>query len=109
MSDVVHTGATPVDTPPTASDLADLSDIFAALSDPTRLRIIYCILGRERSVGDIAAELDLSEPSVSQHLRRLRLLRMVRVRRSGRRHFYQLDDEHVTTLLSVCLEHVQLG
>lgn len=94
---------------PTREDVNRLSETFAGLSDPTRLRIIYAILERERSVGDIAAELSLSEPSVSQHLRRLRHLRMVRTRQEGRRRFYQLDDHHVTALLGICLEHVRGG
>jgi DNA-binding transcriptional ArsR family regulator len=88
-------------------DLAELCETFAGLSDPTRLRIIYTIAQRERSVGEIASELGLSKPLVSQHLRRLRSLRMVRMRPDGQRRYYQLDDDHVTILLSVCLEHVQ--
>jgi len=94
-------------TVPSDADVADLSAIFAALSDPTRLRIIYSIIQCELSVGAIAAQLDLSEASVSQHLRRLRLLRVVRRRQVGRRRLYQLDDEHVATLLAVCIEHVR--
>lgn len=91
------------------SEVADLTDIFAALGDPTRVRIIYSILRQERSVGEIAAHLDLSEPSVSQHLRRLRDLRIVRLRQEGRHRYYRLDDDHVETLLSVCLDHVRNG
>ncbi len=91
----------------TTAEISDLSEIFAALADPTRVRIIYAIRETERSVGEIARLLRLSEPSVSQHLRRLRSLRIVRMRKDGRFRFYQLDDDHVATLLKVCLEHVQ--
>ncbi len=91
----------------TAHEISDISEIFAALSDPTRVRIIYAIDAAERSVGEIARLLDLSEPSVSQHLRRLRTLRIARVRKDGRRRYYRLDDDHVETLLAVCLEHVR--
>ncbi len=96
-------------TSPSLRDVDALSEIFNALGDPTRLRIIYAIKERERSVGEIADLLDLSQPSVSQHLRRLRHLRVVRLRREGRRHFYQLDDDHVATLLTVSLDHVRGG
>ncbi|MDY0003397.1 MAG: metalloregulator ArsR/SmtB family transcription factor [Polyangia bacterium] len=106
-------GASPVNPgvtgDPSAEDLSELSEIFAALADPTRLAIIYTIRARERSVGDVAAVLGLSEPLVSQHLRRLRSLRVVRVRQDGRHRFYQLDDEHVTSLLDVALDHVKIG
>ena len=94
---------------PSTEDLAELSEIFSALADPTRLAIIYAIRARERRGGDVAAALGLSEPLVSQHLRRLRSLRVVRVRHEGRRRFYQLDDNHVTTLLDVALDHVEIG
>jgi DNA-binding transcriptional ArsR family regulator len=87
----------------------DLAEIFAALADVTRVRIAYAIRTAERSVGEIAERLRLSEPTVSQHLRRLRALRVVRMRQEGRRRFYVLDDEHVETLLSVCLAHVRGG
>jgi DNA-binding transcriptional ArsR family regulator len=95
--------------PLTPEDITDLSEIFSALGDPTRVRIIYAILEHERSVGEIAKLLGLSEPSVSQHLRRLRSLRIVRMRAEGRYRFYQLDDDHVATLLSICLEHIRCG
>lgn len=104
-----NTGTPGAPAPPTTEDLAELSEIFAALADPTRLAIIYVIRARERSVGEIAADLGLSEPLVSQHLRRLRALRVVRIRQEGRHRYYHLDDAHVTTLLDVCLEHVTIG
>ncbi len=98
------------DTPSlTHDEIADLSEIFAALADPTRVRIIYAIGDAERRVGEIAQLLSLSEPTVSQHLRRLRSLRIARMRAEGRFRYYQLDDDHVKTLLSVCLDHVRGG
>mgnify|MGYP001612602169 CR=1 FL=1 len=87
----------------------DLCEIFAVLADVTRVRIAYTILRAERSVGEIATRLQLSEPTVSQHLRRLKVLRVVRMRQAGRHRFYVLDDDHVETLLAVCLEHVRGG
>jgi len=95
--------------PLTQDEIADLSEIFAALADPTRVRIIYAIGSAERRVGEIASLLSLSEPTVSQHLRRLRTLRIARMRAEGRFRYYQLDDDHVKTLLSVCLDHVRGG
>ncbi|MFH2009380.1 MAG: metalloregulator ArsR/SmtB family transcription factor [bacterium] len=105
-TDTGHAVAAPGRPALTEEHIAELSEIFAALADPTRVRIIYSIRDEERSVGDIASHLDLSEPSVSQHLRRLRNQRIVRMRREGRFRFYRLDDDHVATLLSVCLDHV---
>ncbi len=92
---------------PDRQEVGELAEIFSALGDPTRVRIIFSILGQERSVGEIAAHLELSEPSVSQHLRRLRALRVVRLRRAGRHRFYRLDDDHIGTLLAICLDHLR--
>ena len=49
----------------------------------------------------------MSRPAVSQHLRVLRQLRLVKSRRSGKMVFYSLDDTHIRILLTVCLSHVR--
>jgi DNA-binding transcriptional ArsR family regulator len=90
----------------TASHLADL---FASLSDANRLRIIDFLLLGERSVGEIASGLAMSDSAVSHQLQRLRVMRLVRSRKAGRRIFYSLDDEHVTRLFQMGLDHVIHG
>jgi DNA-binding transcriptional ArsR family regulator len=82
---------------------------FSAMGDASRTQILLLIAGQERCVSDLAAELGISESAVSQHLRLLRSLRLVRPRRQGRNVFYALDDSHVEQMLRVCLEHVQVG
>lgn len=88
---------------------ARLADLFSALSDPTRLRIISVLLEKEMNVGDLAAQLEMSESAVSHQLRGLRQLRLVRGRKEGRQVFYALDDDHVTKLYRLGLEHVEHG
>jgi DNA-binding transcriptional ArsR family regulator len=60
-------------------------------------------------VGDLAAMLSMAVPAVSQHLRVLRDLRIVRNRRVGKMVYYALDDVHVADLFAVALEHVRGG
>lgn len=91
---------------PTSTHLADL---FSALSDPTRLRIISVLLDGEMNVGDIAAQLTMTESAVSHQLRGLRQMKLVRARKNGRQVFYALDDDHVTKLYRLGLEHVEHG
>lgn len=91
---------------PTSSHLADL---FSALSDPTRLRIISVLLGGEMNVGEIAIQLGMTESAVSHQLRGLRQMRLVRSRKEGRQVFYALDDDHVAKLYRLGLEHVEHG
>ena len=86
-----------------------LADLFTALSDPTRLRIISVLLEGEMNVGDIAAQLEMSESAVSHQLRGLRQMRLVRGRKNGRQVYYTLDDDHVAKLYRLGLDHVEHG
>lgn len=88
---------------------ASLAEIFSALGDSNRAKIVYSLLEQELCVCDIAGVVGISESSVSQHLRILRTLRLVRQRKDGRMMYYSLNDEHVNRLLGVCLEHVRHG
>ena len=86
-----------------------LADLFSALSDPTRLRIISVLLDGEMNVGEIAAQLELTESAVSHQLRGLRQMRLVRARKKGRQVYYSLNDDHVAKLYRLGLEHVDHG
>ncbi len=86
-----------------------LSDLFSALSDPTRLRIISVLLERELNVGEIATQLQMTESAVSHQLRGLRQLHLVRSRKDGRQVYYALDDDHVARLYRLGLDHVEHG
>ncbi len=88
-------------------DVTHLADTFQILANPTRLRIVEALAGRELCVCDLAAVVESSPSSVSHHLRQLRQMRLVRHRKEGRMAYYRLDDDHVTELLEVGLEHVR--
>ena len=92
---------------PLAAELTEqLAETFKALADPTRVRILHALSHAELCVGDLAAVLGMSESAVSHQLRLLRGLRVVRARREGKQVFYALDDEHVTRLFQLSLEHL---
>lgn len=86
---------------------ADLAETFRAMADSNRAKMIYSLLQEELCVCDLAAVVDLSESAVSQHLRVLRSLRLVRSRKDGKMVYYSIADDHVTGLLAVCLEHLR--
>lgn len=90
--------------PQTAEQLAQ---VFRALADPTRVRIVSALAETELCVGDLAAVLGMSISAVSHQLRLLRELRIVRKRRQGKHIYYALDDAHVRDLLARGLEHVR--
>lgn len=86
--------------------LAGMSDLFTALADPTRLRIVAALAARELCVCDLSAAVGLSRSAASHHLRMLRDLGLVRARRDGRLVFYALDDGHVALLFEQARDHV---
>jgi len=80
---------------------------YRALGDPTRLKMVMALAGGEMCVCDLAAFLGLTESAVSHHLRRLKDLALVKSRRDGQILYYSLDDEHVSELLKIGLEHIR--
>jgi ArsR family transcriptional regulator len=84
-----------------------LAETFQALGDTSRVQIVWALSQRELCVGEIAQLLTMSQPAVSHHLRTLRNLRLVKVRRDGRTSYYSLDDEHIEGLLNEGIEHVE--
>src|ERR1700694_599978 len=77
---------------------ATTSDAFNAVAEPPRREILSYLALAERPVGDIVARLGLQQPSVSKHLRVLRDVGLVRVRRDGRQMLYRLDAEMLRPL-----------
>lgn len=86
-------------------DVSGLSELFRALADETRTRILYLLSEQELCVCDLAYLLEMSLPAVSHHLRLLKIMRLVRARREGKQVFYSLDDEHVMSLIVIAQEH----
>lgn len=87
----------------TASDLADL---FKALGDPTRVRIIHALLQSELCVHDLTVVLGMGQSAVSHQLRILRNMRIVKRRKEGKTVYYSLDDDHVAQIFNLTLDHV---
>lgn len=75
------------------SELFEIQSRFCRIfSDSKRLRIMWCLLNVEKSVGEIAREFSLSMSNVSQHLRIMRDLGAVVARREGRHVYYTLAN-----------------
>ncbi len=86
-------------------EVSGLSELFRAMSDETRVGILYMLSRQELCVCDLAYLLDISLPAVSHHLRLLKVMRLVKGRREGKQVFYTLDDPHVLSLIEVAREH----
>lgn len=86
-----------------------VAEIFRALSDPSRIRIISALSAGEVSVGALAEAVGISESAVSHQLRGLRQMRLVRARKAGRQVYYAMDDEHIADLYQRGLDHALHG
>ncbi|MCC5671554.1 ArsR/SmtB family transcription factor [Kocuria rhizophila] len=71
-------------------------DAYSALSDPTRRRILAALRGGPRPVGELVTELEVSQPTVSKHLKVLRDAHMVSTRAQGQKRFYSIAPEPLT-------------
>lgn len=74
-------------------------EVFRMLADATRVQVLWALADRELSVNQLAEQVGKPPPSVSQHLAKLRMARLVRTRRDGTTIFYSLENEHVRRLV----------
>jgi len=89
------------------AELDDVIDIFRALSDHSRVRILSA-LTRDDSlcVSDIAESLEMPISRVSHHLSTLKMLGFVRSRQEGKQVFYSIDDDCITDIMKRARDHV---
>ncbi|MFO1057025.1 MAG: metalloregulator ArsR/SmtB family transcription factor [Dongiaceae bacterium] len=85
--------------------IADLTEMFRLMGEPSRLRIVLACLGGPRPVGEIARATGLSQTLASHHLRLLRTGHILRAERHGREIHYSLADAHVATTIAAMLAH----
>jgi DNA-binding transcriptional ArsR family regulator len=92
-------------TRPPESEIRELHAQFCqALADPTRIILLYTLAESPRNVGELAAELKLSQPNVSRHLKVLRERGMVDATREGANVVYSLADKRVIKALDLMRE-----
>ncbi|MDY6998293.1 MAG: metalloregulator ArsR/SmtB family transcription factor [Actinomycetota bacterium] len=89
------------DPAPIAEDqLRLIVEIFRMLADPTRIQVLWALTAAELSVNQLAERVDKPAPSVSQHLAKLRMARLVSTRRAGTTIYYSLENEHIRQLVT---------
>ncbi|HEY4690962.1 MAG TPA: metalloregulator ArsR/SmtB family transcription factor [Anaerolineae bacterium] len=88
---------------------AQVAELFRALSDTSRVRLIAALADCEMNVSALAEVVGISESAVSHHMRGLRQMRLVRARKAGRQVFYCLDDDPIAELFQRGLDHVRHG
>lgn len=91
---------------PKEKELENLTALFKILGDSTRTKILWILDHHEMCVCDIANVLNMTKSSISHQLAILREAGIVRFRRSGKEVYYTLDDEHISRLYEIGLEHI---
>lgn len=91
------------------STATQVADLFEALSDPTRVRILSALMDGEINVGDLVQKIGLSKSAISHQLRGLKDKRLIRSRKVGRHVYIAIDDDHVTELFQRGLDHALHG
>lgn len=86
---------------------ARLAIFFKIFGDSTRLKILMALNVSELCVCDIMATLNMKQSTVSQQLKLLREVKVVKYRQEGKQVFYSLDDDHIHKILSVGIEHIK--
>jgi DNA-binding transcriptional ArsR family regulator len=84
-----------------------VADAMFALSTPSRVQILGCLLDGPHAVTELMDKLGMEQSTVSHQLRVLREHTLVKAERVGRRRVYALHDEHVTAFLEDALRHVE--
>ena len=87
-------------------DIDKISKLFKAISDPTRIKILFALKSHELCVCDISVILNMSQSAISHQLKILKDEDLVRSRKDGKTRFYRLADLHVHTLFTQAIEHI---
>lgn len=99
--------ASPEASPAQAAPVREMTRLFGALGDPTRLKLVLALHNGERTTSELAEHLDVSVSAVSHQLRSLKDLDLVRSRREGRHVYHHIADLHVEALIEMAHEHVE--
>lgn len=91
----------------TENELYDLAELFKTFGDSTRIKILYVLFDMERSVGDIADKLNMTQSAISHQLKILKQAHLIKSRRDGKTMLYSLDDDHVKTIIDMGKQHIE--
>ena len=91
---------------PDDDTLCDVAEMFKVFGDITRTKILSALFEAELCVCDISEIVKMSSSAVSHQLRILRQTKIVKSRRSGKEVYYSLDDEHISRIYRMALDHL---
>lgn len=96
-----------VPTQPPAADMARVTELFKALSEPLRLQVMLLLSRSEQTVSELVEAIGAPQSTVSRHLALLRAAKLVATERHGASVTYRLADTHLNGLLLEAFSHAQ--
>lgn len=84
----------------------ELANFYRGLGDETRIKLILLLFNCELNVNEIANKMNMNQSTISHQLQKLKILRLVKTRRDGQAIYYSLDDDHISNIISITLEHL---
>ena len=91
---------------PENKNFYDLANLYKMFADNTRLKILWALSCEDMCVCDIAALLGMTKSAVSHQLKTLRLSKLVKYDKQGRKVYYSLADAHVKDIFEKGFEHI---
>lgn len=85
--------------------LYDVAELFKVFGDSTRIRILYCLYDNEKSVNEIASNLNMTQSAISHQLKLLKINKLIKYRRDGKTIYYSLDDSHIFNIINQGIKH----
>ena len=92
---------------PDDDTLCDVAEMFKVFGDITRTKILSALFEAELCVCDISEIVKMSTSAVSHQLRILRQTKIVKSRRCRKEVYYSLDDDHISKIYRMALEHLE--
>lgn len=92
---------------PQVEKLTGMAELFKALSDDTRCKLLYALMLQELCVCDLSVILDTTPSNTSHHLRHLRVANLVNFRREGRTVYYSLNNKDLADIIKIRLRQFQ--
>ena len=91
---------------PSDDEISVMAARFKAISEPSRLKILFALACGEMCVEHLTAAVRSNQSAVSHQLKTLRDYDIIKCRRSGKQVIYSVADEHIMTMLRVAKEHL---
>ncbi len=93
---------------PSSTEINGMADFYKVMGDETRLKLLMSLEAAGKlCVSDLSCVLNMSISAVSHQLKVLKVNKLVKATRDGKTVYYELDDNHVKSILEIALEHIK--